>query len=351
MDNKKRLEWVFKAVEYLHQYRNNGIKFILVDNAKLETIKSGDMLFEAPARNTQLQDYTTARFCKERWTELEPTKTFEDFIEYELKFIDSIPAEVYNDFEFQLDILKKYYKDWLKKEQNYFPENDPFANWRKTKQQIEGFYRNYNLHQDNPKKINGYAKKLYEKEFFNVAHRAEVEIEKNIIFLTTKGKDFCNSIQEDLNQYKDQHNEMLSNELFKGANMPKMIATLNNLQPLWKLIDQFNKIFKSTSSEDKKEEQKGKITNPIKTRFCELLQISQLVPRYEHSKVSYCREICRRFDLEHSDLIRQRFNWDATIAKHDPTMKDVVKLILPTLKKEHQVKLESYIRNESTIYG
>lgn len=198
MEGNERLEWVFKAVEYLNQYRNNGIQFILVDDSKLEAIKNGEMLFEAPAPNKKIQDYTTARFCKERWIELEPRKTFEDFIDYELKFIDSIPDEVYNDFEFQLDLIKKYYKDWIKKEQGYFPTNDPFANWRKTKYKFEGFYSKYKLHQDNPKKINSYAKKLYQEEFFNYCRRAEVEFEKHIIYLTNEGKSYCNSIKQDL---------------------------------------------------------------------------------------------------------------------------------------------------------
>ena len=51
MEGKERLEWVFKAVEYLNQYRNKGIQFILADDTKLEAIRSGEMLFEAPAPN------------------------------------------------------------------------------------------------------------------------------------------------------------------------------------------------------------------------------------------------------------------------------------------------------------
>lgn len=349
MEGKERLEWVFKAVEYLNQYRNKDIQFILADDTKLEAIRSGEMLFEAPAPNEQLQSRTTKQFCNKRWLELKQRKTFEDFIEYELKFIDSIPIEVYNDFEYQFDLIKKYYKDWLKKEKNYFPEGDPFANWRKTKQLFAGFYSNYKLHSKDAQKVNGFAKELYKKEFFNIAHRAGVELEKKVIFLNGEGNTTREGIRTEILTIKNQLTEITTSDLFKGSNMQSMTPNLRNLNQLYILEETFVHLYGQISKPTTKPKQK--ITHPLKARFCELVQLANLIPRYEHSQTEYCKEVCTKYGLDYSDNVRQYFSWNSKVAKYDPKTKDVIKLILPQIKETDRIKIETYLKNETDIFG
>jgi len=95
---------------YLNQYKDDGVEIIKHEEKREYTSDTGyERSFDESRERTD--NGLAEKFCLLRWEEIEPRYTFNDFIEYELEFIESFPKEVLKNYDFQISAIIKYLKE------------------------------------------------------------------------------------------------------------------------------------------------------------------------------------------------------------------------------------------------
>lgn len=86
-----------------------------------------------------------------------------------------------------------------------------------------------------------------------------------------------------------------------------------------------------------------KISAPTIGLFCFLLNHSRLIPRGESENIEdFCQRICKRFNLDYTDRVRQTFNGSDTKKNRDK----IVDLIIPLIDNDIRIGFTEYINNK-----
>ena len=114
------LEELFKAIEYLQQYKDKGIYFTfkekviypLPEDIKRELHLSPDSYIPVYEDNKNIDKDLTARFCKQRHLDRKNLDSLDHFLKKEIAFLESISNDTFKELDYQLSPILKYFHEW-----------------------------------------------------------------------------------------------------------------------------------------------------------------------------------------------------------------------------------------------
>jgi hypothetical protein len=108
---KSNIEWDFKILEYLNQYSIDEIIFKTLDVDNIPVPDEENKFRVQVEQNKDVDAKMVKAFCLKRWKEFEPLCTLSDFLNSELKMLNGIPEEIFNEYFEKLSPIKKYLQE------------------------------------------------------------------------------------------------------------------------------------------------------------------------------------------------------------------------------------------------
>jgi hypothetical protein len=96
----------------------------------------------------------------------------------------------------------------------------------------------------------------------------------------------------------------------------------------------------------------GDLKAPAIRLFCSLIhQSTEFIKGSDEDAASYCKRVCKKFNLHYTDNVRKYFNAEAGIKKTDKQLKKVKELILPMIDSKIKSKIEAHITNKTNMFN
>lgn len=191
--------------------------------------------------------------------------------------------------------------------------------------------RNENIYDTKGKLIKEETQEKYNTLFLLSFDRAHVlYIKKFLDYQFEK-----TPIKEDFINYLEYG--IYPNQIIKGG--------IKSLMADW--IKDKRETLKKSNLKSKKE----KISAPVKRRFCELINDSQIDIRLEiESSEKYCERICKKYNYDYSIRVSKYFQKNNKPKKTDSHLQIVINEILPNIPTKEKEKIMEYINGHIKMY-
>lgn len=114
-------------------------------------------------------------------------------------------------------------------------------------------------------------------------------------------------------------------------------------QSLWEYLNWIKDLKNNTSKV------KNRIESPVIKLFCAIIHLSGIIVKGDESAESFCKTVCKRFNLNYTDNVRKYFTTEVDISKkrQSKNLEIIVNWILPQIDKEVKKQIEIYIQSKN----